>query len=269
MSMLTPPGMGGKKYRITGNRYPRMSRRPRRRRKVFAAVAAVTALGLLGYGGSQLVDVFAGNDERSTQAQSGAECTPVDGRGQQQAGPPPELPEAESITVNIYNATTRQGLAQRTADALADRGFSIGDVANAPGNLDGKVRASGLLMGPPRARDSGAREVLGAHVAGAVTREADVDLGEDAPASGDDEDGGGTRNGDGRDGAENGDGSGDGGNSRSRPEVDLVLGDGFTELARPRQATQELEHLREEAAAAAEAAASAAPGCAEETDTES
>ncbi len=45
MSMLTPPGMGGK-YRITGDAFPRMRRPRKRRRLVLAGVGAVVALGL-------------------------------------------------------------------------------------------------------------------------------------------------------------------------------------------------------------------------------
>ena len=59
MSMLTPPGMGGK-YRITGDRYPRMSRPRSRRRLVFTAFGSVLALGLVGWGTLQLIDVFSG-----------------------------------------------------------------------------------------------------------------------------------------------------------------------------------------------------------------
>ncbi|MGO4755049.1 LytR family transcriptional regulator, partial [Streptomyces sp. 2MCAF27] len=75
MSMLTPPGMGGK-YRITGNRYPRM-RRPRgRRRLVFAAMGTVVALGLVGWGTLQLIDVFSGGDDDKTvrAARGTADC---------------------------------------------------------------------------------------------------------------------------------------------------------------------------------------------------
>ena len=42
------------------------------------------------------------------------------------------LPEPATVTVNVYNATDRSGLARTTADELKTRGFGIGAVANDP-----------------------------------------------------------------------------------------------------------------------------------------
>ncbi len=42
------------------------------------------------------------------------------------------LPSPEKITVDVFNATSRQGLAGATAAQLEKRGFGIGDVANDP-----------------------------------------------------------------------------------------------------------------------------------------
>lgn len=44
---------------------------------------------------------------------------------------PPTLAPAQ-VTVNVYNATTRSGLAGSTAKLLAERGFTVGKVANDP-----------------------------------------------------------------------------------------------------------------------------------------
>lgn len=41
------------------------------------------------------------------------------------------------ITVNVYNGTSRPGLANQTADALSSRGFVIASKATAPERLDG------------------------------------------------------------------------------------------------------------------------------------
>jgi LytR cell envelope-related transcriptional attenuator len=42
------------------------------------------------------------------------------------------LPEPATVTVNVYNATDRSGLARTTADELKAREFGIGAVANDP-----------------------------------------------------------------------------------------------------------------------------------------
>ncbi|MFE2077309.1 MULTISPECIES: LytR C-terminal domain-containing protein [Streptomyces] len=180
MSMLTPPGMGGK-YRITGAKYPRM-RPPRRRgRLVVAVLASVCALGLLGWGTLQLIDVFKGGNPAASGAKK--DCGPKDTAGgtraasARQANP---LPEPGRITVNVYNATTRSGLAKDTADELKKRGFKIGDVGNATTQYDKKVKGTALALGPAAALHT-SLPVLGAQVAGVEQRadgrkKADLDL---------------------------------------------------------------------------------------------
>lgn len=197
MSMLTPPGMGGQ-YRIKGDRYPRM-RRPRNRGRIVAAsVAAVTALGLAAWGTLQLVDVFTG-DGGSGSARAagrpGEECraerqqdarqdgkrsgtAPGAGKATRAADRPSRpgaasakpLPEPASITVNVLNATPEPGLAAKTAKELKKRGFTIGEVANAPAALDKKVKATGLLIGATGADTTARLKVLGTHLKGAGTR---------------------------------------------------------------------------------------------------
>ncbi|MER5930319.1 LytR C-terminal domain-containing protein [Streptomyces sp. NPDC002054] len=182
MSMLTPPGMGGK-YRVTGAAYPRMARPRRRRRIVLAVVGAVLALGLLGYGTLQLVDVF-GGDEKKTVA-GGTDC--VQGKQGKPAAPAAvtkapavALPQPGQITVNVYNATPRSGLAKAVGDELRKRGFVVGKVGNAPADFDKKVPGPGILLGSPRT-DKAAYSVLGTQLPGTTqqtdTREtADIDL---------------------------------------------------------------------------------------------
>src|SRR3712207_8090848 len=53
-----------------------------------------------------------------------------------------EPPEPGRITVNVFNATPRSGLAKQTADELKKRGFKIGDVGNASKEFDKKVKRS-------------------------------------------------------------------------------------------------------------------------------
>ncbi|MET7286867.1 LytR C-terminal domain-containing protein [Streptomyces sp. NPDC005573] len=148
MSMLTPPGMGGQ-YRITGDKYPRM-RPPRRRGRLVTAVAASAAvLGLIGWGTLQLIDVFTGGDKHISAATK-ADCrTAVQPVTRSRPAPRPG-----TITVNVYNATARSGLAKQTADELKKRGFRIGAVGNASKDFDKKVKGSGVLLGPAAALDT-------------------------------------------------------------------------------------------------------------------
>ncbi|MFD7439762.1 LytR C-terminal domain-containing protein [Streptomyces sp. NPDC059909] len=174
MSMLTPPGMGGK-YRITGNAYPRMRRPRRRRRIVLAVVAAVAALGLGGWGTLQLIDVFTGGGKKITAKAGQAACKP---RAAASTAPLP--PKPAQITVNVYNATPRGGLAKATADELRKRGFTIGKVGNAPVEYDKKVPGTAILLGAAAANE-GPFRVLATQLAGTqlrtdARRTADVDL---------------------------------------------------------------------------------------------
>ncbi|MFE9404400.1 LytR C-terminal domain-containing protein [Streptomyces sp. NPDC006530] len=175
MSMLTPPGMGGK-YRIKGDAYPRM-RRPRKRgRLVLALVGAVVALGLIGWGTIQLIDVFGGGGK----SRAAAHQKPCPAPSASTAAAPQALPKPAQITVNVYNATPRGGLAKAVADELKKRGFAIGKVGNAPSEYDKKVPGNGVLLGAPAAA-RGPFSVLGAQLKGATqktdTRDTqDVDL---------------------------------------------------------------------------------------------
>jgi hypothetical protein len=144
MSMLTPPGMGGQ-YRITGDKYPRM-RRPRRRgRLAVGLIASIAALALVGWGTLQLIDVFTGGGKRAAAAASRTACTTRAGAS---PGVGAALPKPAQITVNVFNATPRSGLAKQTADELKKRGFKIGEVGNAAKEFDKKVKGTGVLLGP-------------------------------------------------------------------------------------------------------------------------
>ncbi|MEU5594031.1 LytR C-terminal domain-containing protein [Streptomyces sp. NPDC020298] len=166
MSMLTPPGMGGQ-YRITGDKYPRM-RPPRRTgRLVFLTVACVTALGVAGWGTVQLIDVFTGGGDKDAATGVKADCpatTKVSPAARVKA-----LPEPGKITVNVYNATARTGLAKHTADELKKRGFRIGDVGNASKQYDKKIKGTGMLLGPASALNT-SLPVVAAQLAGAEQR---------------------------------------------------------------------------------------------------
>ncbi|RBM24254.1 hypothetical protein DEH69_00610 [Streptomyces sp. PT12] len=211
--------MGGKKFRVTGDRYPRMRPRRRRGRTVFLLFTGVTVLGMLGYGTLQLIDVFSGGDDggRAPRAQAGAQagedCTP--------ASTAERVPEPAAITVNVFNATARTGLAQETADALAERGFTIGEIANAPEEYDGQVNAPGLLVGTAQTEESGALTVLATQLDGVETAEPRRPAGEEEPPR----------------------------------VVDLMIGEGFTELTAADEAERRLAEL------AAPPAQDASPAC--------
>ncbi|MFD6891369.1 LytR C-terminal domain-containing protein [Streptomyces sp. NPDC059957] len=181
MSMLTPPGMGGK-YKVTGAAYPRMTRPRRRRRIVLLVLGSIIGLALIAYGAVQLIDVFGGDaDKRKTAAAAKGCATPAPKAGSTAAAAPKVvLPPPGGITVNVYNATPRAGLAKAVGDELKSRGFTIGKVGNAPADFDKKVPGAGILVGSPQT-DKAAFSVLGTNLAGATqqtdTREtADIDL---------------------------------------------------------------------------------------------
>ncbi|RUP68848.1 hypothetical protein SSPNP10_08895 [Streptomyces sp. NP10] len=164
MSMLTPPGMGGK-YRITGDTYPRMRRPRHRRRLVLAGIGAVVVLGLVGWGSLQLIDVFTGGDKTANAADRKRDCPTA----KPSVAPAKALPTPAAIKVNVYNATTRTGLAKAAAEELKKRGFAIGDVGNAPKEYDKKVPGTGVLLGAPAAKN-GSFTVLGTQLAGTVQK---------------------------------------------------------------------------------------------------
>ncbi|MFI9204005.1 LytR C-terminal domain-containing protein [Streptomyces sp. NPDC053048] len=208
MSMLTPPGMGGK-YRVTGNRFPHLRRRRDRRRIVLAVAATAAVLSLAGWGTLQLVDVFSGGrlgepQAATQQRKGGGDCKSGAGGRLPGLAAPRELPAPGDITVNVYNATPRGGLAKITADELERRGFRIGNVGNAQAEYDKKVSGTGLLLGPQAAVE-GALKVLGTQLAGAEVK----------------------------------------GDQREGQDVDLVLGDAYKELTPKDQAERALAGLRE------------------------
>ncbi|WP_431980585.1 LytR C-terminal domain-containing protein [Streptomyces qinglanensis] len=223
MSMLTPPGLGGK-YRIKGDRYPRM-RRPRRwGRIVAAALASVLAAAVLGWGALQVIGIFTGSgpakaadrpDKRAkcasaapaAEARTGART--AEGKAgnkaesKKAAGGDDDLPEPGDITVNVLNATSRSGLAKDTADELKKRGFKIGRIGNAPAEFDKKIKKAAFLVGAPGASTSDRMHVLGTQLAHTETRY----------------------------------------DERDGKDVDLILGNGFAHLAKKKAATAALAEL--------------------------
>jgi hypothetical protein len=205
MSMLTPPGMGGK-YRITGNRYPRMRRPHNRHRIVLASLASVVALSVGAWGTLQLIDVFTGGGTPASAAGStqgkGSACAAgaKTGKAGRKAV---DLPKPDSFEVNVLNATERGGLAKKTADELKERGFKIGEVANAPKEFDKKVDNAGVLLGATGEETGPKLKLLGAQLEGTESRF----------------------------------------DEREGEDVDLVLGKAFDELSKKKQAEAAVEKL--------------------------
>ncbi|MFJ6212185.1 LytR C-terminal domain-containing protein [Streptomyces sp. NPDC092296] len=158
--------MKGKQYRVTGNSYPRLVPPNKRRRRIVALVVSMLVLGTAGFGAVQLTDVFGGKGGKLAAGCASPSPT-VRAAGDGVAPTAGAVPKPQAVTVNVYNATVRSGLAGRTADELKKRGFKIGKVGNATAALDKKVKESARLIGGPAG--SKALVLLGSHVAGAKT----------------------------------------------------------------------------------------------------
>ncbi|NJP99145.1 LytR C-terminal domain-containing protein [Streptomyces sp. PLAI1-29] len=238
--------MGGK-YRVTGTTFPRM-RRPRHRRAVLAAVGATAAVSLVGWGTVQAVDIFTGGGGPAARAAVGDKnCTARQATASPASPAPVALPEPGEITVNVYNATTESGLAKKTAKALEKRGFTIGEIDNAPAEYDKKVKDTALLLSGPGAGK--APEVLGAHVTDARTeqaRDGDRDSGDGGGDGAKKQPAEGNAKGD-KSGTpdETGD-AGDAGKAKgSKAEIDFIIGEAFTGLAPESKATKTVAALAE------------------------
>lgn len=207
MSMLTPQGLKGKQYRITGNSYPRLGRPPRKSRKILAAVGSLLALALIALGGVQLVDIFSGKNRSGTPQACASPAATISGKPlaapAADGSPSPgatstAVPQPEAVTVNVYNATEKSGLAARTAEEFKKRGFVIGKVGNAPATVEKLPTTTIQVISGPAGL--GAATLLSSQVTGATaTADARVD-----------------------------------------PSVDVVVGDAFTALLDPTQAAAAL-----------------------------
>jgi LytR cell envelope-related transcriptional attenuator len=158
-----------------------------RRRGAFPVVLAVVAALAIGIGAGWY---FAGRDKGTTAAvsstgptcQSGSSSpgaststSPAASTAKSSSKPsskpsakpstkPAVLPLPGAINVNVYNATTRKGLAKTTGVELAARGFRTAKVANDPAK---KIIAASaeIRFGPAGAA---AAKVVAAQVIGAV-----------------------------------------------------------------------------------------------------
>lgn len=85
-----------------------------------------------------------------------------------------DLVRTSDVTVSVYNAGTRSGLAGRTQEELLARGFLPGDLGNAPDDI-GKVRLVAVLA--PNREDPAAMLVARQFGAKVTVRPYDKDLG--------------------------------------------------------------------------------------------
>jgi hypothetical protein len=219
MSMLTPPGMGGK-YRVTGNQYPRMRRSRSKVRVAAVVLTTVAVVGLAGWGTLQLVDVFGGT---STPAKTTAAkaTSPAKERACKAAAVPGSassapitFPEPGELTVNVYNATAKSGLAKDTADEFAARGFKVGAFGNADPEYDRKVKVAALLIGGHGPKAEAAMKLVSAQIKGTSTLK---------PAAA--------------------------GSERPTGTVDVMLGNGFTKLSGDKAVEKALAALARPSAA--------------------
>jgi hypothetical protein len=221
--MLTPPGLKGKQYRISGKAYPRLSRPGRKRRRVLQIIAAVVAVAVLGWGTVQLVTVFGGKKKplaagkgcthQATAADAAKPTAAASGSAGAKPGAsasagasagavpmvlPSGVPQPATITVNVFNATNRAGLAGQTAAQLRLRGFKIGKIANAPVTLQNKITGSAQVTGGTSGH--AAMSLVGSEVSGATSTT----------------------------------------DARKDASIDLYIGNGFTALLTPAQVSQAL-----------------------------
>jgi hypothetical protein len=157
MSMLTPPGLGGRR---------KVRRRGRSRHRGRTIVVVLVAATAIAAGAGWLY-----NDNRATTVAvpQRPSCPPTQ--------PAPAVLAPHDVHVNIFNATRKRGLANEVAKQLRRRGFVIGKVENDPADRTvtgiAEVRASASGTAPAR--------IVGAQVASFVAvpdqrKDASVDL---------------------------------------------------------------------------------------------
>jgi hypothetical protein len=168
MSTLSPVGRygGGR-----GNRH-----RLRTALVLLVGLAALVAAGWFGYKLANRSDDTTATGPSTSTSTSASSCSPAAPSPTSTRKPKPP-PKPKAITVNVYNSTTRSGLARKTADLLHDRGFMIGNVPNdhAPKPVVGIAEVRYGPKGVPAAHVVAA-QVVGAKLVEDKRTSADVDL---------------------------------------------------------------------------------------------
>ncbi|NHA67868.1 LytR C-terminal domain-containing protein [Phycicoccus flavus] len=96
-----------------------LERRQRRRRAVITIGTLVLGLFFAFW---YALSYYEADESRAAPRTPTPTCSPYD----------PKVRTPADITVNVYNATNRSGLASRTATALEKRGYTVKKVANDP-----------------------------------------------------------------------------------------------------------------------------------------
>lgn len=105
---------------------------PRRRRPWATGVLIVLMMAVVFGGTYGAVVLLRGGGNEPGQGGGGSSSATPDTCVTVTVTPGAALPEPATVTVNVYNATDRSGLARTTADELKARKFGIGAVANDP-----------------------------------------------------------------------------------------------------------------------------------------
>lgn len=121
------------------------------RQRILSAVTMTVLVALLVLGavvGWKALLAPTPGGEEETPVATGSRCKDGLAKG--------EVVHSSDVTVSVYNAGSRSGLAGQTQDQLVARGFIPGDIANAPEEF-GKVRFARILS--PSRNDPAARLV--------------------------------------------------------------------------------------------------------------
>ena len=90
-------------------------------------IALVVVLAFVFFGaGVAITYLLRGNKDATALPAPAASCVTTTAR------PGVTLPKPGTVSINVYNATNRSGLARRTATTMTGRGFVVGKVANDP-----------------------------------------------------------------------------------------------------------------------------------------
>jgi len=167
--------IGGKKFRVgLEDAYVPFRNRTRRRRRTGAVVLG--GLLVVGVGAYGLVNLVTAPDQNAAAACPDA-AHALAAQEQSKAVIEASAAAAPKFTLNVYNSTTRHGLAATTAAQLKTRGFLIGQVTNDPlkANLSVSAQVRGGKASAAELREVAA-EVPGAQVETDARNDPSIDL---------------------------------------------------------------------------------------------